>query len=417
MRNIAIIGAGQSGLQLGIGLRKLDFAVSIYTNRKAQDVLNGKILSNQAMFGTSLQYERALSLNFWDNVCPPNESITVTVADPIQPKENFYWQGRTRKIYQSVDQRLKFSRWMNEFEALGGNLHIQEIDIAALEKISKNYELIIIAGGKGKISQMFPLNWKRSYFDKPQRAVSCLYVQGVTPPMGLPGVRITLLPKIGEFLTMPGLTLNGSCEMLMFEGVKGGPFDCWGEINNSKQQLCQALKLLKKYIPCEAEYCKNVELTDNQASLVGSISPAVRHPTFRLPSGGLVFGMGDTLVLNDPLAGQGANNASKAANLYLKRIIEKEHAPFDEAWMHETFELYWQQCAKWSVEFTRIVLLPPPHIIHLFKLASKSSAFANKLANGFDDPSQLFPWIADYEEALTMIRSFQKEPEIHERVH
>lgn len=40
---ITIVGGGQAGLQLGIGLRQKDLEVSLVSNRKPDDIHNGKV--------------------------------------------------------------------------------------------------------------------------------------------------------------------------------------------------------------------------------------------------------------------------------------------------------------------------------------------------------------------------------------
>ena len=52
---------------------------------------------------------------------------------------------------------------------------------------------------------------------------------------------------------------------------------------------------------------RKAELTDGNRSLRGRLVPTMRKPIGRLASGGLVLGIGDTVVLNDPVGGQGAN--------------------------------------------------------------------------------------------------------------
>ena len=90
----------------------------------------------------------------------------------------------------------------------------------------------------------------------------------------------------------------------------------------------------------EAERCRNIELTDNNGILAGRFPPTVRNPVCKLPSGGLALGMGDAVATNDPITGQGANTASKAASIYLHRILERGDKPFDAQWMHETFDIF-----------------------------------------------------------------------------
>lgn len=115
MRSISIIGAGQAGLQLGIGLLKLFYEVSIYNPQAAKEVPNGFILSSPSMFHSALQNERNLGLNFWDEICPKNTTVTYTLFQSTKPEIALNWRGKTSQFYQAIDQRLKFSRWMEEF--------------------------------------------------------------------------------------------------------------------------------------------------------------------------------------------------------------------------------------------------------------------------------------------------------------
>ncbi len=131
-----------------------------------------------------------------------------------------------------------------------------------------------------------------------------------------------------------------------------------------------------------------------------------------------MLGLGDTVVLNDPVAGQGANNASKAAHLYMKKIIERGKEPYNEAWMKETFEEYWNQYAKWSTKWTHMLLMPPePYMIELLNAATKTPKLADTLANAFDDPSTLFPWIMHPDDTKRMIEGFAEEQEETEESH
>ena len=64
-KRIAIIGAGESGLLLGLGLRNAGYDVTIVSNRSPEQIHLGKVTSSQVMFETALQAERDLGLNFW----------------------------------------------------------------------------------------------------------------------------------------------------------------------------------------------------------------------------------------------------------------------------------------------------------------------------------------------------------------
>ena len=62
MRTIMIVGAGQSGLQLALSLQKKGYRVTVTSNRSADDIRTGKVLSSQCMFHDSLQHERGRGL-------------------------------------------------------------------------------------------------------------------------------------------------------------------------------------------------------------------------------------------------------------------------------------------------------------------------------------------------------------------
>jgi Styrene monooxygenase A putative substrate binding domain len=387
MRSIAIIGAGQAGLQLGIGLKKKGYQVTLFTDRNPNDVLNGRIMSSQGMFDSSLKIERELNLNLWEETAPQNCSVTFSLIAPDTQETIIYWQGLTRKPSQAIDQRLKFSKWLHEFKKLEGKIVIDEIDFPTIDHIAQEFELTIVAAGKGVITQLFNRDESKSKYAYPQRKLACLYISGASMSPGIQGINVNIIPGVGEFFTMPGLTFSNKtykkCEMVLLESIPGSAFDCW-EDTPVHLALERLQDLLKKFVPTQAERFQNITLTDNNAYLVGQITPTIRYPVATLPSGKHVLGVGDAVVLNDPIAGQGANLACKSADVYLKRILEREALPFDYDWMHKTFDISWQHFGKWSTLWTDMLLTPPqPKLIEV----------ANKLANGFDDPACLLHWL------------------------
>lgn len=411
MSEIAIIGGGQSGLQLAITLKRKNFNVSLYSNRSPKQVLSGKILSSQGMFNSALSIERTLGIDFWKNQAPQNTAFTFMMATPGAQTIAMKWQSQI-PAYQSVDQRIKFSEWMELFENEGGQLIIQDIGANELNKISASHDLTIVSAGKGEICQLFPKNKEESPFESPQRVLSCLYVNdaiAVNPS----GVRGSLIPGVGEFFVIPGLSLNGHCEMMLFEGIPGGPFDCWKNVTHIEEQFEKGLKLLEQFIPWEAKRFRTAKPTDKNSGLMGAYTPTVRLPTTLLPNGKFILGMGDAVVLNDPIAGQGANNACKAAQIYAESILENSSGNYDEIWMKKTFQKYWDRHGQWATKWSNLLLNPPPpHILELLQAASIDPVIARKLADGFDNPASLFPWILE-PVATHNIATQRKVPAFH----
>ena len=106
MRRIGIVGAGQSGLQLGIGLRKAGYEVILVSNQRGEQIRAARVTSSQCMFDTALGHERALGINFWDRTCPGIDAVEFNVAGPGQTKA-VAWNARLDAQGMSVDQRVK----------------------------------------------------------------------------------------------------------------------------------------------------------------------------------------------------------------------------------------------------------------------------------------------------------------------
>jgi hypothetical protein len=393
MTKVLIVGGGQSGLQLAIGLQQHDFDVTVVSNRTPEEIHDGRVMSSQCMFANSLDTERRLGINFWEEECPPVEGISFAVPNPESPREKAIdFASRLDRYAQATDQRLKFPRWMEHLESIGGRVEIQEAGVDDLERYTEEHDLVIVAAGKGEIARLFERDASRSQFEQPMRALALTYVTGMTPRPEHSAVCFNLAPGAGEYFVFPSLTTTGPCEIMVFEGVPGGPMDCWGDVETPEHHLTRSVEILDRFFPWEAERCRDVELTDPNGILAGRFPPTVRKPVAHLPSGRAVLGMADVVVLNDPITGQGSNNAAKCADVYLDSLLERPEGPFDEAWMQDTFERYWAY-AQHVVAWTNALLTPPPpHLLNLLGAATQDQRVAYRFVNGFDDPRDYEKW-------------------------
>ncbi|MGU7774665.1 styrene monooxygenase/indole monooxygenase family protein [Burkholderia sp. MR1-5-21] len=412
MRRIAIVGAGQSGLQLAFALLDQGFQVTLATNRDAEQIRTGKVMSSQCMFDTALQIERDLRLNTWEEACPSVEGISLAVPHPDgNGLKAIDWSSRLTRYAQSVDQRIKMAAWLDTIRHRGADVRICDVGVPELEELARSHDLVLLAAGKGEIVNLLGRDDARSAFDRPQRALALTYVKGMTPSQPYSRVRFNLLPGIGEYFVFPALTTSGPCEIMVFEGIPGGPLDCWADVKTPEQHLDKSLSFLQQYLPWEFERCRDVALTDPNGTLSGRFTPTVRKPFFRLPSGHTVFGMADAVVVNDPITGQGSNNAAKCAKVYFDAILSRESAPFSEDWMQDTFERYWAY-AQYVVRWTNSLLTPPPpHILELLGAAGRLPSLAALIANGFDDPRQFSPWWFDPSACAALIREHSARSE------
>ncbi|MHB1999408.1 MAG: styrene monooxygenase/indole monooxygenase family protein [Solirubrobacteraceae bacterium] len=403
MSKISIVGAGQAGLQLGIGLLDAGHEVTVVSNRTPREIAEGRVSSSQCMFDAALQHERRLGLNLWDERCPRVEGISLAVPAPEGAAKAIDWAARLDAPAQSVDQRLKMPRWMDELERRGGTLLVEEAQLGDLERYAQESELVIVAAGKGEVARLFERDPARSPYEVPQRALALTYVTGMTPRPEYSAVCFNLIPTVGEYFVFPALTTSGECEIMVFEGIPGGPMDCWGAVTSADEHLQLSRSLLERFLPWEAERCRAIELTDELGILSGRFAPTVRRPVGELPSGALVLGLADAVVLNDPVTGQGSNNASKAAASYLRSILEHGERAYDRDFMEQTFERAWQD-AQYVVGWTNALLAPPPpHVLELLGAGNASSQVASRFVNGFNDPRDYYEWFMDPDKAAAYL--------------
>ena len=408
MRKIAIIGAGQSGLQLGLGLLDAGYEVTLVSNRTAEDIRDGSIMSSQVMFDVALRTERAQGLNFWDDECPIMETLGLAGAGPGGEKL-IDWSCALNDPCQSLDQRVKFPVWMERFVERGGNLILHEATIEDAEAYAESHDLVVLAAGKGDLGKLFERDASRSPFSAPQRGLTLMFVNGMQPREDDVKGGLVLVPGVGEYLYFRALTTSGICDIMLFEAVPGGPMDDWKTPVTIEEHVEKGKEVLKTFMPWEAERCEAIVATDPNALLKGRFPPTVRKPIGKLPSGASVLGIGDALILNDPVTGRGSNSAAVAASIYLRNIIARKDGAFDTEWMQSTFDEFWKW-AEWGVRYTNVQLLvpPKPHIIQFLMAGQESHTIRKAFVEGLNEPETAFPWIEDPEAAEKFIAEATK---------
>jgi hypothetical protein len=290
------------------------------------------------------------------------------------------------------------STWLELLAERGGRVAIGSLDVDDVETLAREYDLVVVASAKGEfrklLPEIFPRDPARSPYDRPQRNLGVAYVRGFDA-LDPPYFSINIIPGVGECFIGPALTLDGPCYTMCFEPRPGGPMDRFaGEpLDEGDRWLAVCRGVLEDFMPWEAERCgDDLRLTDPGGTLKGAITPVVRQAAGRLPSGRPILGLGDAVVQNDPLVGQGANNATKAAIVVQHAIREHSGGPVDAAWTAAVADRCWE-AVRCSTTWTNLMLNPPAHIGDLLAAAAERPAFADVLANGTDDPATLFPWI------------------------
>ncbi|WP_030442469.1 styrene monooxygenase/indole monooxygenase family protein [Actinoplanes subtropicus] len=399
MRRILIVGAGQAGLQLALSLHAEDINVTLISARTPDEIRNGWPLSTQAMFEPALALERAYRLNLWESQTPPLAGLHMTLRQPGEPA-TVHIRAPLESPGRSTDQRVKMAGWLQLCQERGVNVRYRAVNAHDLARLARSgdYDLTVVAAGKGEFARLFERDPARSPFTEPQRALAAVYVHGLQPDPGWPDSHVAshTVTGLGELFLIPALAAAGPCDILFWSAVPGSPLDQWaaepGQLDPSTH-LARTLALIRTYLPdVYQQRCTTVELADARASLHGRYVPTVRRPVAALPGGGFALGIGDVILANDPATGQGANTAARAAAHYLHAIVGRGEQPFDAAWAAETAEAFWTSHGRSVTNWTNLMLRPTPHVQHLLHAAAQNPATARRLAAGFADPVTLDDW-------------------------
>jgi NAD(P)-dependent dehydrogenase (short-subunit alcohol dehydrogenase family) len=408
MRNVLIVGAGQAGLQLALGLQAHGYDVTVVSERTPDEMRAGRVTSTQVLFPSALATERESGLGLWDTEAPTCLRTGFTIPGP-DGAPVVDWLGDMGGS-ESVDQRVKMPAWLELFGKRGGKVVFRRLTVPALDAMAARYDLVVIAAGRGELAELFERDAARSAFDRPQRHLAVTYLHGSEPrPTDSgPSVHLNVIPEIGEMYFMPGLTLSGPCEIVLVEALPGKAFDVFpAGPEPAHEQWARTRELIRTHVPWEAERTRRAEPTDDRATLTGSLTPIVRRPVAELPSGRPVLGIGDAVVTNDPIAGQGANNACWAAKVCLGRIIGRGDLPFDSGWMRETGEDAWSGRTGPSVAFTNALLMPPPdHLPALMVAGNVHPEVADRIARAIDRVEDLGDFFYDAGKACAYLEQF-----------
>ncbi len=432
MRSFAVIGSGIAGLLTAHGLLRAGHAVTLFSDRTAEQWLHDSRPTGTAgRFEGALSYERELGLNYWEHLAPCVTGVHCTLcAEP--PNRVLTLAGRIEKPFLAIDVRLQSHRWMHDLADRGGRVVVEQVTPARLDEIAAQHDLTIVATGKSDLSNLFERDAARSVYAKPQRHLAMLVLRKRSPGgpagrgpdsagdagpasapasgrrafpamrfAGLPfvAVKFNILGAAGEVLCSPYYHMTvGESWNLIFEAKPGGPMDVFQGAKSVAEALELAKGVFRDIAPWESAWIEGLEPADPNGWLVGAVAPTVRKPVGKLPSGRVVTSVGDTAMVFDPIGGQGANNGTKMARHLVESILAHGDRPFDPAWMTRTFDAFFDEHGAPAYTFNNSLLEPPSKAAVELLVAQYGSdglgqngrqALADAFARNFEDPRRM----------------------------
>jgi len=385
MTSIGIIGAGVAGLQLGLFLRQHGIEATIYTEKTPEQQFGSRLPALVGRAWHTRERERKLGVNHWDQ--GNNEFIHMNIA--INGEQPLAFQGTLSRPFIAVDMRIYFGRLLEDFMAAGGDTIIGEVQASDVERISAQHDLLVVATGRGGLTELFPRIAEHSPFDRPQRIVCTGLYRGVAPAATPLSATATFVPGHGELFEFPIFTFEPHVTGLGFEAVPGGAFEPLARMRYEEDPHrfnTSIIGLLRDYAPTIYERIDPARfgLTRPLDLLQGGVTPAVRRGHTRLGNGKYALALGDVRIINDPITGQGANTASQTAWMVGEAIRDSEI--FDESFCRRIDQQIWAYAGPIVAWSNAMLQPPPPHVIEFMVAAAYHQPVADTFASLFEQP-------------------------------
>ncbi|MBO6719780.1 MAG: hypothetical protein JJ913_17640 [Rhizobiaceae bacterium] len=420
MSKIAIIGSGMSGLLAGLGLLKQGHEVTIYSALSADDWLTKVPPTGTACrFATSLDLERELGVNHWED-STPIEGIHLTFC-PKPGRQLIDLMGRFDRMALAIDVRLQSHRWTHDFQERGGKVVVANVDIPKLEEIAADADLTLVAAGKAEIGQLFEVDNSRTVYEEPQRNLTMFVIKNVSLDRSSDGIaqkygiKFNFFGTEGEQFSIPYWHKDGyQCWNALFEARPGRAFDKFDDCNSGEAVVERVKELFKQYIPWDYDWIKDAELADPKGWLKGKFRPCFKKPVGTLPSGATVMALGDTANSLDPIGGQGANNCYRQIRVLLRGMEANKKGDYSPEWMNATFDKYFDEIGKVTNEFNNLLLeeiTPAAQRLLIAQYGSDArpgnssiqQQLANAFCNNFDNPNLLTRQLLDAGESKAFV--------------
>jgi len=403
--DIGIVGAGTAGLHLALLLQSRGLESTLYAERSAEDVLDGRLSNTVVHNYRTRAREREIGANLWDETAPPIEGHWHFI-----PHEHgaLDFPGYFPKPSLSVDYRVYQSTLLELFEERGGTVEVGEMGREDLGRLTGRHDLIVVSTGRGGLADLFPVIPGRSPFAHPARLLSAGLYRGIADAGDPHHVVLSLLGPLGEIINIPMQSRDGRVEVVLFECVPGGDLAAvaqtpYADDPGAHDRL--VLDTLRTYAPRVHERIDegSFGVVDPTSILQGAIVPTARESHAVLDGGTLAIAVGDVHVQMDPVVGLGANAASLSAFAVGEEILTG--GPFDEAFVRRVDERRLPGVLA-HFDFTNFMLAPAPHIVNVMGAMSQNQALADAFTDNFTDPGRHLEYLVSAEATEEYISRF-----------
>ncbi|CCH28514.1 hypothetical protein BN6_11880 [Saccharothrix espanaensis DSM 44229] len=388
-----MVGAGQAGIVLSAALLRRGWRVTLCSDLTAEQHLESGARPTACLFGDQVDYEASLGLDLFPDAPRAGRiRLDLYTGDRLVA---FSVDAPLRKPALAVDQRLKYAHGLRELAARGATVVTGSVTPGDLESLTATHELVVVTVGHKGFRGLFARDPVRSVHTSAQRSLFMVNVRDydLDAHPRHRDIVFTFVPRVAEVFWIPFWDKDvGASRSIVVESVPGGPADRFGGVTTASEGLAVLRGLVDEMLPGQSAFLEPTRPTRETTWIRGSVVPAVREPVAVLRSGRHVLGLGDAVVLNDPIAAQGANNATRMARFFAARLDDYDGTA---TWLRARFDEFWE-VGRYANGLSNGLMAPlTGYQQDVLIAASRHPEIGERLWEGFDDPSSLFPWFFD----------------------
>jgi hypothetical protein len=304
--------------------------------------------------------------------------------------------------------RIYEARLLEDFSGRGGRVDIRRVHPRQLDALASAHDLLVVASGRASLSTIFPRVAAHSPFTSPQRLVIAGLFRGIaySEPRAL---EVNVIPGSGEILVVPIQSFEPDLTGVGIMITAGGQFE---PLRHRRYEddpggfVAAVLGLLREHAPSVYERIdpRAFGLSRPEDLCHAAITPTVRRSFIELSNGTHAVALGDAHVVIDPITGQGANNASHAADVLAAAIRDAD--VFDRSFCERVERAICSYVIPVSDAANARLQPPAPPFRELLGAAARNQAIADFYADGYNHPDRFWETASSAERTAAFLARF-----------